>query len=89
MKKDRFFDLGTAESRACHRLVTEARSMIREADATVAGFNVVINNGEVAGQTVMHCHLHLIPRRPNDNPNLRGGVRCVIPGMADYGGHEK
>jgi ATP adenylyltransferase len=79
-----FFDLGTAESRACHRLVTEARSMIRKADATVAGFNVGINSGEVAGQTVLHCHIHLIPRRRGDHPNPRGGVRAVIPGKADY-----
>ena len=79
-----YFDLGTAESRACHRLLTEARSMIREADAAVAGFNVGINSGEVAGQTVMHCHVHLIPRRLGDHPNPRGGVRSVIPGRADY-----
>jgi diadenosine tetraphosphate (Ap4A) HIT family hydrolase len=53
--------------------------MIREADATVAGFNVGINSGEVAGQTVMHCHIHLIPRRMGDHPNPRGGVQGVIP----------
>ncbi|MBV8174049.1 MAG: HIT family protein [Verrucomicrobia bacterium] len=47
--------------------------MIREADATVAGFNVGINSGEAAGQTVMHCHIHLIPRRTGDHPNPRGG----------------
>jgi ATP adenylyltransferase len=63
--------------------------MIREADATVAGFNVGINSGEVAGQTVMHCHLHLIPRRTGDHPNPRGGVRSVIPAKADYIGSEK
>ncbi|MBV8215831.1 MAG: HIT domain-containing protein [Verrucomicrobia bacterium] len=74
-----YFDLGTAESRACHQLITEARSMIRKADATVAGFNVGINTGGVAGQTVMHCHIHLIPRRTGDHPNPRGGVRAVIP----------
>jgi diadenosine tetraphosphate (Ap4A) HIT family hydrolase len=48
------------------------------------GFNVGINAGEAAGQTVMHCHIHLIPRRAGDNPNPRGGVRCVVPGKADY-----
>jgi ATP adenylyltransferase len=52
-----YFDLGTAESRACDRLLTEARSMIRKADPSVKGFNVGINSGEVAGQTVMHCHI--------------------------------
>ena len=79
-----FFDLGTAESRACHRLVAEARSVIRKADVAVTGFNVGINSGEAAGQTVMHCHIHLIPRRMGDHPNPRGGVRGVIPGKADY-----
>ena len=42
-----YFDLGTAESRACDRLLTEARSMIRKADPSVMGFNVGINSGEV------------------------------------------
>jgi ATP adenylyltransferase len=79
-----YFDLGTAESRACHRLVAEARSMIRKADAAVTGFNVGINSGEAAGQTVMHCHIHLIPRRNGDHPNPGGGVRRVIPSKADY-----
>jgi diadenosine tetraphosphate (Ap4A) HIT family hydrolase len=63
--------------------------MIREADATVVGFNVGINSGEVAGQTVMHCHVHLIPRRTGDHPNPRRGVRAVIPAKADYVGLEK
>jgi ATP adenylyltransferase len=56
-----YFDLGIAESRACHRLVTESRSVICKADPAVMGFNVGINSGEVAGQTVTHCHIHLIP----------------------------
>jgi diadenosine tetraphosphate (Ap4A) HIT family hydrolase len=79
-----YFDLGTAESRACHRLITEARSLVCKSDPAVMGFNVGINNGEVAGQTVMHCHIHLIPRRVNDHPNPRGGVRAVIPSKGDY-----
>jgi diadenosine tetraphosphate (Ap4A) HIT family hydrolase/5-methylcytosine-specific restriction endonuclease McrA len=79
-----YFDLGTAESRACDRLLAEAHSMIRKADPSVMGFNVGINSGEVAGQTVMHCHLHLIPRRAGDHPNPRGGVRAVIPSKGDY-----
>ncbi len=48
------------------------------------GFNVGINNGVAAGQTVMWPHVHLIPRRKGDNPNPRGGVRHVIPCKADY-----
>ena len=79
-----YFDLGNAETRACHRLVTEARARLLREDTSILGFNVGINSGAVAGQTVMHCHIHLIPRRAGDNPNPRGGVRCVIPGKADY-----
>ena len=79
-----YFDLGTAEVNACQRLLQEARELILCKDANVSGFNVGINCGEHAGQTVMHCHIHLIPRRANDHPNPRGGVRSVFPGKADY-----
>lgn len=79
-----YFDLGTAELRACQRLLADARAFLLEQDASILGFNVGINSGEAAGQTVMHCHIHLIPRRPGDTPNPRGGVRGVIPGKADY-----
>jgi diadenosine tetraphosphate (Ap4A) HIT family hydrolase len=47
-------------------------------------FNVGINVGSAAGQTVMHCHIHLIPRRSGDSVNSRGGVRGAIAGKADY-----
>ena len=47
-------------------------------------FNIGINNGEAAGQTVMWPHVHLIPRRKGDTPNPRGGIRNVIPQKADY-----
>ena len=79
-----YFELGTAETRACHQLVSEARTFLLAQDKSILGFNVGINDGAVAGQTVMHCHIHLIPRRAGDSPNPRGGVRCVIPGKADY-----
>jgi ATP adenylyltransferase len=79
-----YFDLGTAELRACHQLLSAAGALLLEKDTSILGFNVGINNGAAAGQTVMHCHIHLIPRRAGDSPNPRGGVRCVIPGKADY-----
>jgi diadenosine tetraphosphate (Ap4A) HIT family hydrolase len=79
-----YFDLGTAELRACQQLLTEARKLLLEKHPEVAGFNVGTNSGAVAGQTVMHCHIHLIPRREGDTPNPRGGVRNVIPGKAAY-----
>ena len=70
--------------RACETLLAEARNLVLKEDPTVLGFNVGTNSGAAAGQTVMHSHIHLIPRREGDNPNPRGGVRGVIPGKADY-----
>ena len=52
--------------------------LILEQDESVTGFNIKINSGEDAGQTVVHCHIHLIPRRKGDAPDPRGGVREVI-----------
>jgi diadenosine tetraphosphate (Ap4A) HIT family hydrolase len=60
------------------------RNQIQNADATVTDFNVGVNCGETAGQTVMHAHIHLIPRRQGDMPNARGGVRGVIPEKMPY-----
>ena len=79
-----FFDLHDAERNAIHELLGTSRSEIMETDNSVQGFNVGINSGAVAGQTVFHCHLHLIPRRRSDIENPGGGVRAVIPGKADY-----
>jgi diadenosine tetraphosphate (Ap4A) HIT family hydrolase len=49
-----------------------------------AGFNIGINDGKAAGQTVMHLHIHLIPRYAGDKSDPRGGVRWIFPGKADY-----
>jgi len=48
------------------------------------GFNIGINDGAVAGQTVMHLHIHLIPRYAGDQPDPRGGVRWIFPDKANY-----
>lgn len=78
-----FFDLEEAERAAMLALLGEAK-----AAADVAfrpdGYNVGINDGEAAGQTVMHVHLHLIPRHTDDVPDPRGGIRWVLPATADY-----
>jgi len=79
-----YFDLFTSERRAIEQLVDSQRVEIVAKDQSVGGFNIGINAGEVAGQTVMHCHVHLIPRRSGDVPNPRGGVRHVIPGKGIY-----
>ena len=62
------------------------RNIVRGNHPSVSGFNVGINCGEAAGQTVSHCHVHLIPRRVGDVENPRGGVRAVIAAKQDYTG---
>jgi ATP adenylyltransferase len=79
-----YFDLFEPERRAISLLLDELRAEILNRDAEVTGFNVGINCGETAGQTVDHAHVHLIPRRTGDVGDPRGGVRGVIPGMARY-----
>jgi len=79
-----WFDLTEPERRAISLLLDEVRKGILAQDRTVEGFNVGMNSGEVAGQTVFHAHVHLIPRRRGDVENPRGGVRGVIPGKASY-----
>jgi ATP adenylyltransferase len=74
-----FFDLSEAEAQDIERLVRLLGDDIRARDTQVEGFNIGINVGEVAGQTIFHCHYHLIPRRRGDVPDPTGGVRWVIP----------
>ena len=79
-----FFDLDTNERIACLKLVDEIRHKILEEDKTVSGFNIGINDGIDAGQTIFHCHIHMIPRRKGDVKIPRGGVRNIIPGKSNY-----
>jgi len=79
-----YFDLGRPELNACNLLLEEIRVRVTKNDPTVEGFNVGMNCGEVAGQSIFHCHIHLIPRRRGDVQDPRGGVRGIIPGSASY-----
>jgi diadenosine tetraphosphate (Ap4A) HIT family hydrolase len=79
-----YFDLGSAEQNACNQLLVAMQAKLREQDDSIAGFNVAINEGDAAGQTIPHCHIHLIPRRTGDVLDPTGGVRNVIPGMGNY-----
>jgi diadenosine tetraphosphate (Ap4A) HIT family hydrolase/5-methylcytosine-specific restriction endonuclease McrA len=79
-----FFELYEPEKHACVRLLDEAKRRAKAQDPSIAGFNVGINVGEAAGQTVHHCHVHLIPRRIGDVEQPLGGVRNVIPGKGAY-----
>jgi diadenosine tetraphosphate (Ap4A) HIT family hydrolase len=78
------FDLFDPEVKACMRLIKEHKVKIEKADKSVEGFNVGVNVNEAGGQTIFHCHWHLIPRRKGDVPNPRGGVRHIIPGKGSY-----
>jgi diadenosine tetraphosphate (Ap4A) HIT family hydrolase len=60
------------------------KNKILEMDNSVTGFNIGINEGIDAGQTIMHFHCHIIPRRNGDIENPRGGVRGVIPNKQSY-----
>ena len=79
-----FFDLFEPERRAINQLLDKLRVEILNKDASVSGFNIGMNNGGTAGQTVGHTHVHLIPRRYGDVKDPTGGVRGVIPGKAIY-----
>jgi len=79
-----YFDLHQPERNAIEAMLHEERQSIQENDNTVTGFNIGINAGASAGQTVFHVHVHLIPRRDGDVVNPRGGVRGVIPNKQGY-----
>ena len=74
------FELSRPETNAYNELLKRIKEEIQQTDAKVAGFNVGVNNGEAAGQTVQHCHIHLIPRRVGDVTDVAEGIRSVIPG---------
>ncbi len=79
-----YFSLTSEELLACDDLLRQAREFVLASDLSVKGFNLGANVGEVAGQTIFHCHIHLIPRRSGDVANPRGGVRHLIPGKGAY-----
>lgn len=79
-----YFALGQAEINACSHLLDKQKEKILKEDSSVSGFNVGVNVGESAGQTIFHCHIHLIPRRLGDVSDPVGGVRNVIPGKGNY-----
>lgn len=73
-----FFDLGHYERNCCFLLIDEVRNLIMKKDRSVTGFNIGINDGSDAGQTVFHCHIHVIPRRKGDVADPAGGIRNMM-----------
>ena len=83
-KVQSFFDLTEEETAAMFELLHLQKEDLKNKDYSITGFNIGINDGEDAGQTIMHCHIHLIPRRSGDMEDPRGGVRGVIPEKQSY-----
>ena len=79
-----YFDLTELEIVGIHQMLIAIRSRIKNDDLTVKGFNIGVNAGKTAGQSIPHVHIHLIPRRQGDVENPQGGVRGVIPDKQKY-----
>lgn len=78
-----YFDLTDDEKAAIHNLLESAKTLLTDKHSP-DGFNIGVNVGEAAGQTVWHVHMHLIPRHEGDMEDPRGGVRGVIPEKQRY-----
>ena len=79
-----YFELSEEEVLGCNELIKKIKIKVENNDKTIKGFNIGINSGKEAGQSIMHCHIHLIPRREGDVKNPQGGVRGVIPSKQHY-----
>ena len=79
-----FFELTLSEKNQCLDLLDQVKENLIQKDDSISGFNVGFNSGKDAGQTIMHCHIHLIPRREGDVTEPQGGIRNVIPGKGKY-----
>tara|TARA_B100000767_G_scaffold103800_1_gene99636 strand:+ start:229 stop:627 length:399 start_codon:yes stop_codon:yes gene_type:complete len=79
-----YFDLTNDEVIACNDLIKLIKDEVLRKDKSIKGFNIGTNLGKIAGQSIMHCHIHLIPRREGDVENPQGGVRSVIPKKQHY-----
>jgi len=78
-----FFEMTEEERQAMLKLLDEMKARL-DREQKPDGYNIGINNGAAAGQTVMHLHLHLIPRYAGDTADARGGVRWIFPDKAAY-----
>ncbi|MDC3125516.1 HIT family protein [Candidatus Pelagibacter sp.] len=79
-----YFEMNNEELVACNELIKIVKDEIYAKDKSVKAFNIGSNIGKISGQTIMHCHIHLIPRREGDVENPQGGVRSVIPKNQHY-----
>ena len=81
---DDYFKLTSEELNELNQILKEQKEKLKSLDSTISGYNVGVNVGKDAGQSIMHCHIHLIPRRKGDVDDPKGGVRGVIPSKQKY-----
>ncbi|MFL2889691.1 MAG: HIT family protein [Pelagibacteraceae bacterium] len=79
-----FFELTFDELNELNKILKEQKKNLLKLDKKITGFNLGVNVGKDAGQSIMHCHIHLIPRRNGDVRDPSGGVRGVIPEKQKY-----
>ena len=81
---ENYFDLNKDEIFELDEIIKQQKKELLDIDKSISGFNIGMNIGKDAGQSIMHCHIHLIPRRKGDVEDPRGGVRGVIPSKQKY-----
>ena len=79
-----YFQCSKEELNEIPIILDTQKTELKFLDDTITGFNIGMNIGEDAGQTIFHCHVHIIPRRKGDILNPRGGIRGVIPDKQNY-----
>ena len=79
-----YFELSNDEFVACNKMIMLSKNKIEQEDQTIEGFNIGSNTGKAAGQSINHCHIHLIPRRKGDVENPQGGIRGVFSSKQHY-----
>ena len=81
---DDYFDLNKEEINDLDEILKNQKKELKKLDKEISAFNVGVNIGKDAGQSIMHCHIHLIPKRKGDVEDPKGGVRGVIPNKMSY-----
>ena len=79
-----YFQCSKAELEEIPMILDTQKTELKYLDNEITGYNIGMNIGEDAGQSIFHCHIHIIPRREDDTPDPRGGIRGVIPEKQNY-----
>ena len=79
-----YFECNKDEYAEIPLVINTQKTELKLSDETITGFNIGMNIGEDAGQTIFHFHIHIIPRRKGDIKNPKGGIRGVIPDKRKY-----